>query len=146
MSIDKAPEETSFGEWLRQQRRMLDLTQQALADQVGCARITLRQIESGGRKPSKELAQILLSKLGVPEIEQPQWVQFARGVSGFPAKPSNSFTPKPPTNLPASLTSFIGREKEQAELMKLVAKHRLVTLTGVGGIGKTRLSIQVASG
>jgi len=72
MSIGKAPEEISFGEWLRQRRRMLDLTQQALADQIGCARITLRRIESGGRRPSKELAQILLSKLGVPEIERPQ--------------------------------------------------------------------------
>src|SRR5215216_4016218 len=143
MSIDKAPEETSFGEWLRQQRRMLDLTQQALADQVGCARITLRQIESGGRKPSKELAQILLNKLGVPEIELPQWILFARGLSAFPAKPSASSTSKLLTNLPAPLTTFIGREKEQAEVTNLIAKNRLVTLTGVGGIGKTSLSLQV---
>src|SRR5829696_945428 len=77
MSIDKEPEDLSFGEWLRQRRRMLDLTQQALADQVGCARITLRRIESGARKPSKQLANILLDKLGIPEIERPQWVSFA---------------------------------------------------------------------
>src|SRR5690349_20775021 len=107
MSINnKGSEEISFGEWLRQRRRVLDLTQQALADQVGCARITLRRIEAGGRKPSKELAQILLSKLGVPEIERSQWVLFARGASGFPATHSISVTSKPLTNLPASLTSF----------------------------------------
>src|SRR6185503_15811910 len=143
MSIGKAPEEISFGEWLRQRRRMLDLTQQALADQVGCARITLRRIESGGRKPSKELAQILLSKLGVPEIEWPQWIQFARSVSGFPAKSGNSFTSKPLTNLPASLTSFIGREKEQAEILTIISQYRLITLVGSGGVGKTRLSSKV---
>jgi predicted ATPase/DNA-binding XRE family transcriptional regulator/Flp pilus assembly protein TadD len=147
MSINnKSPEEISFGEWLHQRRRMLDLTQQALSDQVGCARITLRRIESGARKPSKELAHILLNKLGVPEIEHPQWVLFARGVSGFPAKPGNSFTNKLLTNLPTSLTSFIGRNKELDEITKLIAKNRLLTLTGAGGIGKTRLSMQVASG
>src|SRR4029079_3323258 len=135
MSINnKESEEMSFGEWLRQRRRMLDLTQQALADQVGCARITLRRIESGGRKPSKDLAQILLSKLGVPEIEQPQWVLFARGVSGFPAQASASSPRKLLTNLPAPLTTFIGREKELDEITNLIAKHRLVTLTGAGGI------------
>ena len=143
MSIDKASEEISFGEWLRQQRRMLDLTQQALADQVGCARITLRRIESGGRKPSKELAQILLSKLGIPEIEHPQWILFARGLSDFPANPNAIFPSKPLTNLPAPLTSFIGREKELDEITNLIAKNRLVTLTGAGGIGKTSLSLQV---
>src|SRR5215207_5587418 len=144
MSINnKESEEISFGEWLRQRRRMLDLTQQALADQAGCARITLRRIESGARKPSKELAHILLNKLGIPEIEHPQWVLFARSVSGLPEKSSNSFSNKPLTNLPAPLTTFIGRVKEQAEITKLITKNRLVTLVGAGGIGKTSLSLQV---
>ena len=144
MSINnKESEEISFGEWLRQRRRMLDLTQQAFADQVGCARITLRRIESGARKPSKELAHILLHKLSIPEIEHPQWVLFARGVSGFPAKSSNSFPSKPLTNLPAPLTSFIGREKEQIEILTLISKYRLVTLVGSGGVGKTRLSLKI---
>ncbi|MBK7456106.1 MAG: PhoH family protein [Anaerolineales bacterium] len=48
-------------------------------------------------------------------------------------------------NLPASLTTFIGREKEQADVIQLLKKHRLVTLTGSGGVGKTRLSIQAAA-
>ena len=61
----KLTEEISFGEWLHQRRRMLDLTQQNLADQVGCARITLRRIESGTLRPSKELTLILLGKLGI---------------------------------------------------------------------------------
>src|SRR5574341_162488 len=49
-----------------------------------------------------------------------------------------------PNNLPMQLTSFIGREIEIAELIQEVESHRLVTLTGSGGTGKTRLSLQVA--
>ena len=48
-----------------------------------------------------------------------------------------------PNNLPASLTTFIGREKEQAEILQLIRTHRLITLTGSGGVGKTRLSLKV---
>ncbi len=50
-----------------------------------------------------------------------------------------------PNNLPAQLTSFIGRENEIAELKHELDEHRLVTLTGSGGTGKTRLSLQVAA-
>ena len=95
-------EDISFGQWLRQQRRMLDLTQQALADRSNCARITLSRIEADTLKPSKELARILLEKLGVPEMERPQWILFARGLSGIPTKAVDSFPDKPTTNLPDS--------------------------------------------
>ena len=50
-----------------------------------------------------------------------------------------------PNNLPAQLSTFIGREKEMGQIKKKLEKHRLVTLTGSGGVGKTRLAIQVAS-
>lgn len=56
-------------------------------------------------------------------------------------KPIETITPK--HNLPLQLSTFIGREKEQVEIISLIAKHRLVTLAGTGGIGKTRLSLQV---
>jgi len=48
------------------------------------------------------------------------------------------------TNLPAPLTSFIGRERETEEIKQLLATTRLLTLTGTGGIGKTRLVIHAA--
>ena len=48
-------------------------------------------------------------------------------------------------NLPATLSPFIGREAELAEVLELVATSRLVTLTGAGGSGKTRLALQVAA-
>ncbi|HEX6270837.1 MAG TPA: tetratricopeptide repeat protein [Anaerolineales bacterium] len=50
-----------------------------------------------------------------------------------------------PNNLPAQLTSFVGRNKEVEQIKKHLGQCRLVTLTGAGGIGKTRLSIQTAS-
>ncbi len=50
-----------------------------------------------------------------------------------------------PNNLPIQLTSFIGREREMAEVKRLLASTRLLTLTGMGGTGKTRVSLQVAA-
>jgi len=48
-------------------------------------------------------------------------------------------------NLPAQLTSFIGREKEMDEIRRLIVANRIVTLTGSGGAGKSRLSLQVSA-
>jgi hypothetical protein len=53
--------------------------------------------------------------------------------------------PRPDNNLPLELTSFIGREREMAEVSRLLGTDRLVTLTGLGGSGKTRLALAVAS-
>jgi len=58
-----------------------------------------------------------------------------------PLKTLDSF----PNNLPVHLTSFIGRENEIDEVKQELEEHRLVTLTGSGGTGKTRLSLQVAA-
>ena len=49
------------------------------------------------------------------------------------------------TNLPIQLTSFVGRDRELAEIGRLIADHRVVTMTGVGGTGKTRLMLQAAA-
>jgi predicted ATPase/class 3 adenylate cyclase len=49
-----------------------------------------------------------------------------------------------PTNLPVQLTSFVGREEEIAEVRRLLGSSRLLTLTGAGGTGKTRLALEVA--
>ena len=51
-----------------------------------------------------------------------------------------------PNNLPLQLTSFVGREHDLDSVHKLLAQARLLTLVGPGGIGKTRLSLQAASG
>lgn len=60
----------------------------------------------------------------------------------FPALRSLSSTPN---NLPQQMTSFIGRERELAEIRRALGASRLVTLLGAGGLGKTRLSLQAAA-
>jgi diguanylate cyclase (GGDEF)-like protein len=50
----------------------------------------------------------------------------------------------PPNNLPVIASSFLGREEEMEQLRKIISNHRLVTLTGPGGIGKSRLAVQAA--
>ena len=68
--------------------------------------------------------------------------RFTLGVAN--ESPTPAVAPK--HNLPQQLTRFIGREKEIAEVRTLLDKTRLLTLTGSGGCGKTRLSLQVAAG
>jgi non-specific serine/threonine protein kinase len=72
--------------------------------------------------------------------------RFTLGVTSFGAE-SPSGTPKPQSknNLPHQLTSFIGRETEIAEIRTLLGRARLLTLTGSGGCGKTRLAIQIGA-
>jgi predicted ATPase/DNA-binding SARP family transcriptional activator/DNA-binding CsgD family transcriptional regulator len=65
--------------------------------------------------------------------------------------PAGGRPPEPPEdpprhNLPASLTSFVGREREMLEARRLLSMTRLLTLTGAGGSGKTRLALEVARG
>ena len=52
--------------------------------------------------------------------------------------------PHPPNNLTLQLTSFVGREQEMVEVKRLLADQRLLTLTGPGGCGKSRLALAVA--
>src|SRR6185503_10192626 len=71
---------------------------------------------------------------------------YQLNITGLPAtfpplKTLDSF----PNNLPTQLTTFIGRENEITELKQELEAHRLVTLTGSGGTGKTRLALQVAA-
>ena len=142
----------SFGEWLRRQRSGRGLTQKQLAHQVGCATITLRKIESEERRPSAEIVERLAAIFEIPKNEQTNFLKFARGdwtkapgeSSG--EKPWQEMKAAPRTNLPATITAFLGREKQLAEIRNylLQAEIRLVTLIGPPGMGKTRLSIEAA--
>src|SRR5437763_12594409 len=50
-----------------------------------------------------------------------------------------------PSSLPEELTEFVGRRDDRAEVRRLLSESRLVTLTGLGGVGKTRLAVRVAT-
>src|SRR5262245_42634458 len=145
----------SFGEWMAQRRRALDMTQRELAAQANCALATIKKIEQDERRPSRDLAQALAGVLRLPADAQPRFVECARGMRAVDAlaaiKPTShdqgwySATPTA-TDLPATITPLIGRTSELAHILRLLDQPtcRLLTLIGVGGMGKTRLAIEAA--
>ncbi len=95
-------------------------------------------------------AEVTLRDLGahwLKSLARPEQI-YQLAVPGLPADfPPLQTLDRPTTNLPAQITAFIGRERELAALRALLGRDdvRLVTLTGPGGTGKTRLSLQVAA-
>ncbi|HWQ14382.1 MAG TPA: tetratricopeptide repeat protein [Roseiflexaceae bacterium] len=142
----------TFGSWLRDRRRTLDLTQADLARRVGCSEITIRKIEANERTPSRQIAELLATCLGVPGAERPAFIAFARGRATPDAPPAPSALPgaRPPAviNVPAPLTRLLGREQDAALVRTclLAGDIRLLTLVGPPGIGKTSLALHVAAG
>ena len=142
----------SFGDWLKRKRKALDLTQAGLADRVGCSAAAIRKIEAEERRPSVQIAERLAEIFSIPSKERTNFMRFARGeLRSAPAEIREEFpwhTSAQPvrSNLPATVTSLIGREQETALVREYLLNPdiRLVTLTGPPGIGKTRLSIEAA--
>jgi predicted ATPase/DNA-binding XRE family transcriptional regulator len=156
--------ETSFGHWMKQRRKALDLTQDELARRVGCSTMMIYKVEAGERRPSRQIAELLADRLEVALEEREHFVRFARTLPGeaAPELPANpAAAQRAPssmlgvghaselalTPLPGVATPLLGREAELAELAGLLANPscRLLTIVGPGGIGKTRLAIEAAA-
>ncbi len=140
--------EQSFGAWLKRQRKASDLTQEQLADQVGCSTIAIRKIEAEQRRPSTQVAERLAQIFNIPQNEQKTFLNFARGNIASAPKDTVKDIPWRATrvNLPATVTSLIGRSEELALVHDYLSDPniRLTTLIGPPGIGKTRLSLEAA--
>jgi predicted ATPase/transcriptional regulator with XRE-family HTH domain len=147
-------EPVSFGTWVKKRRKALDLTQDELARRASCSIFALRKIESGERRPSKQLAGWLATALEMSEADKPTFIRVARGdlnLGRLPS-PSTGSTPiSPPLqtdlhHLPLPPTPLLGRDPELAAIERIFNESgcRLLTLTGMGGIGKTRLGIEFA--
>ena len=67
---------TSFGLWLKARRRSMDLTQPDLAKRVGCSLETIVKIESGERRPSKQVAELDEERRRLLLSQREQWLQF----------------------------------------------------------------------
>lgn len=149
----------SFGAWVRQQRRKLDLTQDELAQRAACSLSAVRKIESDERRPSRQVAEALADALNIPPSERPKFLKAARAaLQGerlndattpapvLPIAPPATVT-APAIHMPTPSTPLVGREAELARIAQLLAEPtcRLLTFVGLGGVGKTRLAIQAAT-
>ncbi len=150
-----SPQHTStpFGQWLKRRRRQLRLTQDALAARIGYTSATLQKLEQGVRMPSHTLAVLLADALELHDAERVDFFQLvseppaARGAGGRPSPDDNTAAEWHRPLPPAPPTALIGRESERAALAALLSggRHRLLTLVGPGGAGKTSLALQVAA-
>jgi predicted ATPase/class 3 adenylate cyclase len=87
----------SFGYWIRRQRKALDLTQQALAEQVGCSVAAIKKIEGDERRPSRQIAERVADVLGVPSDQREIFLEVARGVRSI----QQLSLAREPTEIPA---------------------------------------------
>jgi predicted ATPase/DNA-binding XRE family transcriptional regulator len=140
--------EESFGGWIKRRRRELALTQQDLARAVHISLSALQKYETGDRRPTRAMAEQLATALALGAAEREQFLRLARGLTPLePAAPvEEPVVELYPSGLPAPLTGLIGRDDDLARLVpRLLGPARLLTITGPGGVGKTRLSLALAA-
>ena len=160
--------DTTFGQWLKERRKALDLTQEELAERVGCSVWMVQKIETGDRRPSRQVVGLLADALRVPPDKRQAFMSLAREgslageqitalerreeasqVSGAAQPPQPSAQapqPRTPTNLTLPPTPLIGRREDLAAARARLMREgvRLLTVLGPPGIGKTRLAVEIA--
>ncbi len=133
----------SFAKLLRQQRRSHGLTQEELADRARLSVRAISDLERGLNKvPRSSTVRLLIEALGLAGAEG---IQLKAAAHQLSQGVDPALQPAPAVALPRELTSFVGRTRELADLEKLLARSRLLTLTGPGGSGKTRLALRLAT-
>ncbi|MGA7247491.1 MAG: helix-turn-helix domain-containing protein, partial [Candidatus Cybelea sp.] len=138
-----------FGALLRQHRLAAGLSQEDLAERARMSREGISALERGHRRtPQRETLALLAGALA---LSQSQRVAFEAAARSEPRPRYGSSVTIGPwlgaeaSVLPLALTSFVGREAELVELAALVRQHRLVTVTGPGGVGKTQMALHVGT-
>jgi transcriptional regulator with XRE-family HTH domain len=143
------------------------LTQEELAERAGISVRAISDLERGVKlTPRKDTVRLLAEALGLtageaaafqaaasaartlslelPPREEQRAAETGTGAGRSEAEAAGARAVPSAIrhNLPAALSSFIGREQEQAAVRQLLGEARLVTLIGTGGVGKTRLALQ----
>ena len=145
----------TFGQWVKHQRKALGLTQDNLAQRVACSKSMINKIEGDLRSPTKPMLELLALHLKISPTEYAHFVHLAQPhllvepdelLHKDGASIIKTFS-KAGRAQPNPLTPLIGREREVEAVSSSLLQPgiRLMTLTGPGGIGKTRLALQVAA-
>jgi predicted ATPase/transcriptional regulator with XRE-family HTH domain len=134
-----------FGHLLREFRVAASLSQESLAERAGVSSNGISVLERGARRaPHRDTVALLASALDLSADDRAR-LQAAAVRAAIPRSRGSQPMSKPAHgrhNLPLSLTSFHGRDAELHALTALMGEQRLVTLTGIGGVGKTRLALE----
>jgi predicted ATPase/transcriptional regulator with XRE-family HTH domain len=155
---------TGFGDLLRRRRRAVGLTQEELAARAGLSARGIADLERGVRRtPRRDTVTLLVRALGGSPEDEAAFFAAVRRTSAPPIVAASlpahgdpdtegrdhqgAAAGRTPNNLPTQPTPLLGREAAVEAIVALVRRPdvRLVTLTGTGGIGKTRLAIQAAN-
>jgi predicted ATPase/transcriptional regulator with XRE-family HTH domain len=136
-----------FGDACRDLRLAAALTQEALAERAGISARSIRALEAGRTMPYKDTVRRLIAALGLSGADAARLIAAAtpaprRRVPAGSASASASLQ-----ILPSTPTPLVGRSAHLAQVTALLRRDdvRLVTLTGPGGVGKTRLGLAVAA-
>jgi len=131
----------AFADLLKQYRSRARLSQEELAERAGLSVRAISDLERGlKQRPRTATVRLLLEALGLSKPDQAAFEAAAHGEAS-PAETG----PARAHNLPPQLTSFVGRTNELVMVVELLLRPdvRLLTLTGAGGAGKTRLAVRV---
>jgi len=142
---DRGRERPAFGVLVREYRIAAGLTQEALAERARMSTNGIGSLERGDRRePHRDTIALLADALALTPQQRAEF-EAAAGRPGRPPRRHAASVGQGRAlhNLPSSLAQFVGRETEVVEIEALMREHRLVTLTGAGGLGKTRVALEV---
>ncbi|MBV9170339.1 MAG: XRE family transcriptional regulator, partial [Chloroflexi bacterium] len=129
----------AFGDLLRGHRLAAGLSQDELAERAGLSRRGVSDLERGARHPHPGTVRRLAVALDLGDRARADLTSAAHSRLAGPHGRERARS-----NLSNALSSFVGRERELAQIRTLLATAPLLTLTGPGGVGKTRLGLEVA--
>lgn len=141
LSVSMVQEQgVSFGTLLQRLRKSAGFTQEELASRAGLTAKAISALERGERKhPYPHTVRSLADALNLSEEERSSLLATVPKKGRTVASPDAS-----DNDLPAPMTPLLGRERELRETRDFLKEARLLTLTGTGGVGKTRLALEVA--